>query len=215
VSRAGNYTFELWQAGELLGEVALQVPGRHNVANAVAAAALASHAGAAPAGICRGLAQFRGLRRRLESLGEPGGVALIDDFAHHPTEVGASLAAVKLKYPGRRVWCIFQPHQASRTRALLDELAGSLHNAGKIFVADIYRAREPAACEGDVTAADVARRMRARGQSVAELHEPQAIAEFVADRLQPGDVVLTMGAGDIGKIAHDLGKRLREHGANG
>jgi len=211
----GNYAFEIWNKRVRLGQIALRVPGRHNVTNALAAAAMAWHAGAAAAGICRGLSQFRGLRRRLETLGESGGVALVDDFAHHPTEVAASLAAVKLKYPGRRVWCIFQPHQASRTRALLDELAGSLHNAGKIFVADIYRAREPAACEGDVTAADLARRMRARGQSVAELHDPQAIREFIADRVRPGDVVLTMGAGNIGKIAHDLGKWLREHGANG
>ena len=108
----------------------------------------------------RGLESFAGLRRRLEWLGCWQGVTLLDDYAHHPTEVSAALRAVGEMYPGRRVWCVFQPHQASRTAHLLDELAASLQNADRVFVAEIFRAREPSPRPGEVTAADLARRIR-------------------------------------------------------
>jgi len=140
----GRFCFELRHQGVDIGPVRLRVPGRHNVLNALAAAGLAHHAGASDAAICRGIERFAGIHRRLELLGEHGGIALIDDFAHHPTEITASLKTVRQLYPGRRLWCVFQPHQVSRTARLLDSLAASLQNADKLVVAEIYRAREVA-----------------------------------------------------------------------
>lgn len=204
----GRHRFEIWHRGQRMCEAALQVPGLHQVSNALAAAAVARHCGASADAICSGLASFRGLQRRLESLGEAGGVAIVDDYAHHPTEIAASLAAVRMAYPGRRVWCVFQPHQVSRTAHLLDDLAASLHNADTVLVADIFRAREGSPQPGEVTAADLARRARARGAAVLDVHSTQAIVACVQEGLRPGDVLVTMGAGDIGKIVHGIRERL-------
>ena len=138
----GCYRFEVNHRGRDLGEVSLRVPGRHNVVNALAAAALASANEVSSEQTIRGLSHFRGLHRRLEVLGTWRGVLLVDDYAHHPTEVAASLETLRAMEPSRRLWCVFQPHQASRTEHLLDELAASLQNADTVLVADIFRARE-------------------------------------------------------------------------
>jgi UDP-N-acetylmuramate--alanine ligase len=209
-TRRGRYRFWITHRDRPLAEVVLQVPGRHNVLNALAAAALAAEAGAGIESIAAALSSFRGLKRRLEIVGQRGGVTLIDDYAHHPTEIRATLAAVRQMYPGRRIWCIFQPHQASRTAALLDELAASLHNADKIAVAEIYRAREPSARVGDVTAADLAAELARAGCDVLEQHNLHNIVAGVSRDLRPGDVLITMGAGDIGKIGQTIYQRLRK-----
>jgi UDP-N-acetylmuramate--alanine ligase len=214
-ARRGCYRFEMVRHGRALGEVALRVPGRHNVGNALAAAALADYAGVAPERIGPILGRFRGLHRRLETVGTWRGVRLVDDYAHHPTEVAASLEALRLVYPNKRIWCVFQPHQASRTRHLLDELARSLHNADVVLVAEIFRAREPAGAGNGVTAADLAERMRRGGDDVPPVHAIDEIVRFLENRLRPGDVLVTMGAGDIRKICHERLDRLREDRAAG
>ncbi len=135
----GRYSFWLMHRRRRVAEVKLAIPGRHNVLNALAAAALAGELGADGKTISRALGNFRGLRRRLETLGSWQEIVLLDDYAHHPTEIAAALASVRASYPRRRIWCIFQPHQASRTRFLLDEFASSLHNADRVAVAEIYR----------------------------------------------------------------------------
>jgi UDP-N-acetylmuramate--alanine ligase len=204
----GRHRFRLLHAGRPLGEIALAVPGRHQVLNALAAAALASSCGVAAEHIVAGLEGFAGLHRRLERLHTWRGVERCDDYAHHPTEVAATLAAVRQMYPGRKVWCVFQPHQASRTARLLDELAASLDNSDQVFIAEIYRAREPQYAPGDVSAADLARKLRSRGTSAWEIHAPSAIADALKTHLQPGDVLVTLGAGDIGKIHHEFDERI-------
>jgi UDP-N-acetylmuramate--alanine ligase len=206
----GRYRFWLVERGRPVAEVALQVPGKHNVMNALAAAALATAAGANPDTIAAALSSFRGLRRRVEVIGRRGGITVIDDYAHHPTEIRATLATVRQMYPGRRVWCVFQPHQASRTASLLDELATSLHNADKIAVAEIFRAREPMARPGDVTAADLAAAVAAAGHNLLEEHDWDGIVRRVAADIRRGDVLITMGAGDIGKIRQAIYQRLRK-----
>ena len=116
------------------------MPGRHNVLNSLAAAALAWHNGATAEQIAAGLGHFAGLRRRLEVLGTWQGVTLVDDYAHHPTEVAChAWTRSANSSPAQRVWCVFQPHQASRTSRLLDELAASLQNADRVLVAEIFR----------------------------------------------------------------------------
>lgn len=209
-SRRGFHAFEIVRRGRAVCQVSLRVPGRHNVENALAAAALAWAAGVGPEGIAAGLAQFRGTQRRLERLGIWGGVTLVDDYAHHPTEVAASLRTVRQMWPNRRTWCVFQPHQASRTARLLDELAASLQNADVVLVADIYRARESASRPGEVTAAHLAQRARDHGAHVPPWHAAEDIVRHLESSLRPGDVLVTMGAGDIRKIADELVERFRE-----
>jgi len=200
----GRYSFSLWRRDMRLGSVELAVPGVHNVTNALAAAALAWENGVDPQQIAAGLAAFRGLCRRMETVGCWRGVRLLDDYAHHPTEVAAALAAVRAMHPGRRVWCVFQPHQASRTARLLNELAASLGDADRRIVAEIYRAREPEPRPGEVTAADLAQAARRLGSDVLDEHAHAAIVARLRADLRPGDVLITMGAGDIRKILDDL-----------
>ena len=207
--RNGFYSFALRYRDWHVCDVKLPVPGLHNVLNAVAAAALASHCGAQADAIRGGLERFVGLRRRLQLLGEVRDIALLDDYAHHPTEVTASLAALRQMYPGRRLVCVFQPHQTSRLARLLDEFAQSLHNADTVIVADVYRARESTSDAAVVTAADLYRRLQSAGHDAMHLGSACQIQEHLRQSLRPGDVLVTMGAGDIGTVAHELGKGLR------
>ena len=212
-SRAGRYRFEMRHGGQRLGRIDLQVPGRHNVQNALAASALAARAGCPWPAIQTGLARFSGLRRRLETLRDDAELTIVDDYAHHPTEIAASLAAIRELTRGRRLWCVFQPHQISRTAWLLETLADSLRNADKLIVAEIFRAREPEPMPGDVTAFDLAQCVAAQGGDVAQVYDLASITEHLRRQLSPGDVLVTMGAGDIGKIAYGLGKWFRENSA--
>jgi UDP-N-acetylmuramate--alanine ligase len=205
---AGRHRFAVRHGRRMLGRVDLEVPGRHNVVNALAAIAAAHYAGASWRAIRDGLTSFRGLRRRLETVAQGRRLAVIDDYAHLPTEVSASLATVRQMYPGRRVWCIFQPHQASRTAHLLDELATSLQNADKLVVADIFRARETAARPGEVRAADLAQRAAGLGAAVVDAHGLDEIRAHLDRALKAGDVVVTLGAGDIGNLAHGIAQGI-------
>ena len=137
----GRFSYELRHRGRHFCRVRLRMPGRHNVLNSLAAATLAWHNGATAGQIAAGLGRFAGLHRRLEVLGTWRGVTLLDDYAHHPTEVVNSLDAICRMFPRRRVWCVFQPHQVSRTSRLLDELAVSLQNADRVLVAEIFAPR--------------------------------------------------------------------------
>jgi UDP-N-acetylmuramate--alanine ligase len=203
----GRYRFNIVRHGQKLAHITLTVPGRHNVLNALAAAVVARHCGASGPHIAQGLAAFRGLKRRLEPRGRWAGVPWIDDYAHHPTESRAALATVKQMFPRRRIWCVFQPHQASRLAALLDEFAASLHNADRIAVANVFRSREGLARTGEPTAADLANLLASSGSDVLAEHNPPAIARRLYNELQPGDVLVTMGAGDLGKIFHEFNER--------
>lgn len=212
----GRYRFDLLRHGEAICRIELPMPGRHNVLNALAAAALAWHEGVEPRRIAETLGRFPGVERRLETLGPWRGATAMDDYAHHPTELAAALATVREMHPDGRICCVFQPHQASRTARLLDELAASLHNglvarggsrrADRLWVADIFRAREPEAAPGEVTAADLADRLRALGHDAAGVHSLDAIARDLGDRVEAGDVVLVMGAGDVRRV---LGQQTR------
>ncbi len=204
----GRFQFEIHRFGRRFCEVRLQVPGRHNVVNALAAAALACENGLSASRIAAGLGNFPGLHRRMELLGERRGVALLDDYAHHPTEVRAALSAARMMFPGRRLWCVFQPHQASRTERLLDELAESLQNADKVLVADIFRAREGYARSGGVTSDDLARKAAAGGVEVLPGHTNREITVTLETQLSPGDVLITLGAGEMGGLRPWIGDEV-------
>jgi len=221
-ARRGRWGFDIRRRQAYLCDVKLQMPGRHNVLNALAAAALSwqqvagqGDGGRAGREIAGALSNFRGLHRRLELRGTHRGVAVVDDYAHHPTEVAAALTAVRRVYPRGRVWCVFQPHQASRTERLLDELAESLQNADIVLVAEIFRARELPPGSGSITAADLAHAVRKRGSQVADVHDTRQIAQLLQNSLLPGDVLVTMGAGDIGQLAEGFCRQVAQHSAAG
>ena len=192
-------------------ELTINLPGRHNVLNSLAAAAVATELGVADAAIQRALAGFQGIERRLQQLGEirwSGGSALVvDDYAHHPTEVSATLESVRQAWPRRRLVLAFQPHRFTRTRDLLDDFGRALSECDVLLVTEVYAAGEAPIAGADGRA--ICRVVRTRG-----LIEPvfvervDELAETLRGVLRDGDVVLTMGAGNIGAVAQDLKARL-------
>jgi UDP-N-acetylmuramate--alanine ligase len=215
VGELGCYRFQILRGAESLGEVTLQAPGRHNVLNALAAAAMAYEAGASAEAICDGLSSFGGLHRRLEVTQILGGPTLLDDYAHHPSEIHEALATASQMFPGRKIWCVFQPHQQSRTAHLLDEFADSLQNAHAVAVADVFRARENSPKVGDVTAGDLARAVEARGTETLRGHQFDLLTEELSDHVDSDDVIVVLGAGDIWKLRNELFDRLRVIHAGG
>ncbi|MFP4560777.1 MAG: UDP-N-acetylmuramate--L-alanine ligase [Thiohalorhabdus sp.] len=204
-ARGGRMTFECWRYGEEapLVEVALNLPGRHNIANALAAIAVADGLGVEPEAIRRGLEGFSGVGRRTEVRGERDGILYVDDYGHHPEEVRLTLAAVREAWPERRLVVAFQPHRYTRTRDLLEEFGGAFGEADELLLAEVYPAGEepiPGAEGRDLHDA-VERHGHPRARFVGAL---SGMAEALAETARPGDVVLTLGAGDIGALARDL-----------
>src|SRR5690606_38559882 len=178
----------------VLGPVTLRVPGRHNIANALAAVAAARAAGLTFEQAAAALAEFRGAKRRLDVLGEERGVMVIDDYAHHPTEIRATLAAVRNLR--RRTVAVFQPHRYTRTKLLLLELAASFGDADLVDLTDIYAGMERPI--PGVTLDVLAEQMRAvAGDKVALVRDLDAVPGFLLAATRPGDVVVTIGAGDV------------------
>lgn len=205
---SGMYAFDLVYRHELQGRVELKLLGIHNVANALAAAACAHHAGVKPADICRLLGQFAGASRRLTCRGEVKGVTVVDDYAHHPTEIQVTLKAARQRYRPKRLWAVFQPHQYSRTRILLDEFAGSFDAADEVLLPDIYFARDTQQDMQSVCTQDLVEQLRKRGKHVNYVPEFDRIVDTLVRNCHPGDLVLTMGPGNIWKVADALVQRL-------
>jgi UDP-N-acetylmuramate--alanine ligase len=183
-------------------ELRLRVPGVHNVRNATAALAAALAVGADAGRVLAALAEFPGVGRRFERLGEAGGVSVVDDYAHHPTELAATLAAARQAYPGRRLVAVFQPHLFSRTQAQGGAMGQALAAADLVIVTEIYAAREqPVSGVSGRLVADAA---AAAGAEVRFVPVRGELTRRVADALRPGDVVLTLGAGDITRAGHEL-----------
>ena len=203
-SKQGLYCTEILYHGKLLARIQLSVPGEHNLFNTLAAFAVTFHQGVEPEKIAESLESFPGLGRRLETIGTWGGITLVDDYAHHPTEVCAAISAVRRMYPGRRLACVFQPHQTSRTNALLDEFVLSLQNVNQLWVADIFRAREDLTQKPTVTAADLADRVRRHGIEVSEAHQLEEISSELTNRLESDDVLLTIGAGNVREVCDEF-----------
>jgi UDP-N-acetylmuramate--alanine ligase len=192
----GQLVGEVRWHGECLGDLTLAAPGLHNLRNGLAALAVARWCGVATAQALSSLNNFEGVARRIECKGERNGVLVIDDYAHHPTEVQATLAALRQRYPQRRLWAIFQPHTFSRSKALLAEMATSFADADQVIVTDIYAAREQD--DGSVHARDlVGLSPHPQMKYVGPL---AAAANWLTTQTQPGDLVVTLGAGDVNKV---------------
>lgn len=200
--------FHATRRGESLGFFRLSVPGRHNVLNALGTLAVALHAGVDLHAARQGLEQFRGVDRRFQTLGDHGGIAVIDDYAHHPTEVRVTIAAARERFSDRRLVAVFQPHLYSRTRDLWREFGDALAAADAVWVTDVFPARE-SPIEG-VTGELVADAAREAGADVRYRQEIDGLHEALFGWLESGDVCLLMGAGDIDDQAHTLARRLKE-----
>lgn len=198
--RDGRWSFEAFRYGRPYGRFTLAVAGAHNVSNSLAAMAASAWAGVGQEIAQVALSEFSGAARRFERLGERNGVPVFDDYGHHPTEIQATLRAARQRYPERRIWCVFQPHQHSRTRLLLKEFARSFGDADVVLLPEIYAAREKE--EGPpVSSADLARAIAGEGRAALFLPTFDEVVAFLREKVTPEALVLTMGAGDVDEIA--------------
>ncbi|MDH4074275.1 MAG: UDP-N-acetylmuramate--L-alanine ligase, partial [Gammaproteobacteria bacterium] len=191
--------------------ISLRLPGLHNVRNALATIAVAGELQISDQAVVAALEKFEGIDRRFQHLGEirtkNGKVMLVDDYGHHPTEIAATLAAARAGWPGRRIVLAFQPHRYTRTRDLLDDFAAVLSEADVLVVLEVYAAGEDPIAGADGRA--IARAVRGRGGvEPVFLETPEDLPEALSGLLADGDLLLTMGAGDIGALAATLPERL-------
>ncbi|WP_314828030.1 UDP-N-acetylmuramate--L-alanine ligase [Oribacterium parvum] len=194
-------SFTLFENGEDRGRVTLGVTGEHNIYNSLSAIAVARAIGIPFETIKKGLMEFSGTDRRFQLKGEVNGFTIIDDYAHHPQEIAATIATAK-KYPHKKLWVAFQPHTYSRTLALMDDFAGALSQADEIILADIYAAREKNTV--GVTSDDLRKLMLSQNTNVYYIPDFPSIEEFILSHLQEGDLLITMGAGDIVEVGEHL-----------
>lgn len=207
-SPGSSTAFEVWHRNRSLGTCVLPLPGRHNVLNALAALAVSHHVGVDFEPAATALGRFRGTQRRLEIKGEAAAITVVDDYAHHPTEIRATLEAMRMKYPNRKLWAVFQPHTYSRTAALINDFAAAFDQANHVLVTDIYAAREQNTL--GISGADL----------VAHMSHPDAryipfdeAATILLEETKSGDVIITLGAGDGYRIGEQVLAALRQKGS--
>ncbi|HVN66918.1 MAG TPA: UDP-N-acetylmuramate--L-alanine ligase, partial [Candidatus Sulfotelmatobacter sp.] len=198
-------SYILARGNEALGPVELSVPGWQNILNSLAVFAVCYEFGLDFSQIANALRTFTGARRRFSVVGEQSGVLVIDDYAHHPTEVRATLAAAKAGWPGSRIICIFQPHRYSRTVLLKDKFAGAFDDADQVIITDIYAASEsPIPGVSGMTIVDLLDPLK-----TSYVPKKEVISEQLISELKPGDLVMTLGAGDIYTIGKEILARLK------
>ena len=199
--KKGEASFDLVKSGEFIDRISLSVNGDHNVSNALSAIAVADLLGVPFTKIKEGLKSFHGTDRRFEYKGEVNGVTVIDDYAHHPTEINATLTAAK-EYPHKEIWCIFQPHTYTRTKALFPEFVDALTHADHVILADIYAARETDTL--GMSSEMIAEELKKKGCDAYYFPSFEEIENFCLDKCQKGDVLITMGAGNVVNIGENL-----------
>lgn len=197
----GNGSYDLVENGQITDHINLHVNGIHNIMNSLSVIAVARRLGIDSEDIKKGLLSFTGTKRRFEYKGERNGFTIIDDYAHHPTEIAATLNAAK-KYPHNEVWTVFQPHTYTRTMAFLDEFAEALSISDHVIVTDIYAAREKDL--GQVHAKDIVERMKKYDVDVTYISSFDDIEKFILKNLKNNDLLITMGAGNVVDIGENL-----------
>ena len=197
----GNGTFDLVIKGENKGTIHMNVIGIHNISNALASIGAVLDYDVTFEQIAKGLSNFYGTDRRFQYKGEIGGITIIDDYAHHPTEIEATLQSVK-NIPCHNCWCVFQPHTFTRTKAFLKDFATALSLADKVVLADIYAAREND--PGDISSLDLKRELEALGKEVYYFPSFDEIVDFLLENCMNGDLLITMGAGNVVTIGETL-----------
>ncbi len=202
----GGTVFDFTRGDSLFVKVALRVPGRHNVQNAVAALAITDLLGISVTEAAQALHDFRGTARRFQVLGEVGGVTVIDDYAHHPTEIRATLQAARARYPNRTIWAVWQPHTYFRTRTFLERFSAAFDDADQVIVTEIFAAREQ--IPDDFSASQVAAALE--DKPAVFVPKFDQVVHTLSARLKPGDVVLILSAGDADAIGPGLLLSLKE-----
>lgn len=209
--RGGACRFDVLQDGTLLGTTSVSLPGRHNLLNGLAVVATAVSMGIEPQRILDVLGRFTGVNRRLMLKAQIDGITVLDDYAHHPTEVRASLEAVRQHYKPKRLFCVYQAHQYSRTQFFLDDFAASFSQVDEAIVPEIYFVRDSQASRSQVSAEILAEKIRAQGTDAHYLGTFEAVCDYLEKKVNAGDLVVTMGAGDVWKVADEYIQRLRRH----
>ena len=207
-NNAGGSDFLACRNGDTMGLVRTRLPGEHNVLNVLAALAVADELGVDFNVFRNAVAEYRGAGRRFEVKGEASGVTVVDDYAHHPTEIKATLEAARRRFGDRPLWAMFQPHTFSRTRTLMAEFAESFVKADHVIVTEIFASRE--ARDPSVSGADLVRRMQHRDARFVQTLDDAT--DLLAASLEPGDVLLTLGAGDGNRVGDDVLRRLAMEG---
>ncbi|NOT47475.1 MAG: UDP-N-acetylmuramate--L-alanine ligase, partial [Acidobacteria bacterium] len=201
-------TFSVWKGDEVLGDIVLPVPGKHNVYNALAATAVALELEIPFAKIADAFTTFKNANRRFQFKGEARGITVVDDYGHHPTEILATLSAAKNSSGGRRTVVVFQPHRYTRTQELMDEFALAFNNADVVYLLDIYAASEQP-IEG-ITAEVLTENIKKYGHKNVNYHgDIETVADAVIPRLLEGDLVITLGAGTVTRLSDEILEKLK------
>ena len=196
-NEAGCATFDAYKEDLFLFQINLNVPGQHNVLNSLASIGTALCLNFSENSITSGLNSFHGTHRRFELKGTKNGVTVIDDYAHHPTEIKATLNASK-NYPHNKIFCVFQPHTYSRTISLFDDFSDSFYDVDNLVLADIYAAREKDT--GVISSTMLGDKIREKNVNCVNFHNFDEIVKYLKDNLKDGDMLITMGAGDVFKV---------------
>jgi UDP-N-acetylmuramate--alanine ligase len=205
--------FAVWKGNDVLGEIELPVPGKHNVYNALAATAVALELEVPFAKIAEAFAGFKNANRRFQFKGEARGITVVDDYGHHPTEILATLSAAKNSSAGRRTVVVFQPHRFTRTQELMDEFALAFNNADVLYVLDIYAASEQPI--PGINAEILTENIKKYGHKNATyIGDIETAAAKVCDDLREGDLVITLGAGSVTRLSEEILETLSEKSVN-
>lgn len=206
VAGAMEMRFTLVRRGEACGSFVLPMAGRHNVQNALAAIAVADDVGLSLEAIREALASFAGVQRRFTVKGEASNVVVVDDYGHHPAEIRATLEGARAAFPGKRIVACFQPHRYSRTEMLFDDFATSFNDADALVITDIFAAGE--APISGISGEKLAEAVRAHGHRDVRHQGRTGLAAALGEKVRAGDLVVTLGAGDVGQVATELLSQL-------
>ena len=209
VDEGGLHRFDVYRNRQKVGSTRIALPGQHNILNSLAVYAMATEMGVDSAVVLSKLSTFTGIDRRLMLKGRFNDITVIDDYAHHPTEIRASLAAISQRYTPKRIWSVFQPHQYSRTRFLLDDFAESFKLSHVTIVPEIFGVRDSQESRQAISAQVLVQRLEACGSEAIFLDGCSAICDYLESHVSAGDLVVTMGAGDVWKVADEYIQRLK------
>lgn len=200
----GCYQAKVCRKGRPVTDLQLRVAGLHNLANAVQALAACCACGLEATQAADALGRFEGVDRRMTEVGQFAGATVVDDYAHHPTEIRTTLRALHQRYSPKRLVCVFQPHQGSRTRLLMDEFEGAFEQADQTIIPDIYYVRDSEEERQRIRASDLVQRLQQRGQRAQYLPTFEQILDHLRHQTHEGDLIVTMGAGNIGSLGRQL-----------
>ncbi|HHY71158.1 MAG TPA: UDP-N-acetylmuramate--L-alanine ligase [Thermoanaerobacterales bacterium] len=198
--------FDIYFREELLGEIQLNVPGLHNIFNATAAIAVGNRIGISVEGMIEAIKTFQGVQRRFQIIGDVGGIKVIDDYAHHPTEIRATLKAARSLSP-RKIYAIFQPHRYTRTQLLAKEFGTAFIDADEVIITSIYSAGEKPI--NGVSETLIIDSVQKNGKKVVFVEKKEDIVDYIIDEVMPGDYILTIGAGDVSDTAYSIVDKLK------